>query len=123
VLSLLLALGGGLLLYWTVSLPLILLAVMVSSFGTFAFVPAGGSHRAELFPTGLRASATTASANFGLAGSALGLILGVFTIDRFGVSETVTVLGVGMAVAALLTLALPETKGQDLTATNDTALR
>ncbi|MDP9494635.1 MAG: MFS transporter [Actinomycetota bacterium] len=123
VLSLLMALGGGLLLYWTVSLPLIVLAVMVSSFGTFAFVPAGGSHRAELFPTGLRASATTASADFGLAGSALGLILGVFTIDRFGVSETVTVLGVGVAIAALLTLALPETKGQDLTATNDTALR
>jgi MFS family permease len=123
VLSLLLALGGGLLLYWTVSLPLIVVAVMVSSFGTFAFVPAGGSHRAELFPTGLRASATTASSNFGLAGSALGLILGVFTIDRFGVSETVTVLGVGMALAALLTLALPETKGQDLTATMDTALR
>lgn len=123
VLSLLLALAGGLLLYWTVSLPLIVVAVMVSSFGTFAFVPAGGSHRAELFPTGLRASATTASSNFGLAGSALGLILGVFTIDRFGVSETVTVLGVGMALAALLTLALPETKGQDLTATMDTALR
>ncbi len=123
VLSLLMALGGGLLLYWTVSLPLIVLAVMVSSFGTFAFVPAGGSHRAELFPTGLRASATTASADFGLAGSALGLILGVFTIDRFGVSETVTVLGVGVAIAALLTLALPETKGQDLTATTDTALR
>jgi predicted MFS family arabinose efflux permease len=123
VLSLLMALIGGLLLYWTVSLPLIVLAVMVSSFGTFAFVPAGGSHRAELFPTGLRASATTASANFGLAGSALGLILGVFTIDRFGVSETVTVLGVGVAIAALLTLALPETKGQDLTSTTDTALR
>jgi len=123
VLSLLLALGGGLLLYWTVSLPLVVLAVMVSSFGTFAFVPAGGSHRAELFPTGLRASATTASSNFGLAGSALGLILGVFTIDRFGVSETVTALGVGMAAAALLTLLLPETKGQDLTATTDTALR
>jgi MFS family permease len=117
------ALGGGLLLYWTVSLPLIVLAVMVSSFGTFAFVPAGGSHRAELFPTRLRASATTATADFGLAGSALGLILGVFTIDRFGVSETVTVLGVGMAVAALLTLALPETKGQDLTVTTDAALR
>ena len=123
VLSLLMALGGGLLLYWTLSPPLIVLAVMVSSFGTFAFVPAGGSHRAELFPTGLRASATTASADFGLAGSALGLILGVFTIDRFGVSQTVTVLGIGVAVAALLTLALPETRGQDLTVTTDTALR
>jgi len=115
VISLLLALGGGLVIYWVDSIPLLVVAVMVSSFGTFAFVPAGGSHRAELFPTGLRASANTAATNFGLAGSAVGLIVGVFTIDRFGLSETVTTLGVGMAIAAFMTLLLPETRGQDLT--------
>jgi predicted MFS family arabinose efflux permease len=123
VLSLLLALGGGILLYWTTEVVLIVVAVMVSSFGTYAFVPAGGSHRAELFPTGLRASATTASSNFGLAGSALGLILGIFTIDRIGVTGTVTLLGIGLAMAAGLTMLLPETRGQDLTVTPDTALR
>lgn len=117
VVSLLMALGGGLVIYWTEVVPLIVVAVMVSSFGTFAFVPAGGSHRAELFPTHLRASATTASANFGLAGSALGLIVGAWTIDRIGLSSTVTWLGSGVAVAALLTLLLPETMGQDLRAT------
>jgi MFS family permease len=117
VVSLLLALAGGLVIYWSNSVPLIVVAVMVSSFGTFAFVPAGGSHRTELFPTGLRASANTAVTNFGLAGSAAGLILGRFTIDRFGLSETITVLGVGMALAAFLTLLLPETRGQDLRAT------
>ncbi len=122
VISLLLALGGGLVIYWSSSIPMIVIAVMVSSFGTFAFVPAGGAHRAELFPTGLRASANTAATNFALAGSAAGLILGVFTIDRFGLAETVTALGVGMAAAALLTLLLPETRGQDLTA-ESTALR
>jgi MFS transporter, putative metabolite:H+ symporter len=116
VVSLLLAVGGGLVIYWSTSVPLIVLAVMVSSFGTFAFVPAGGSHRAELFPTGLRASANTAATNFGLVGSGLGLILGIFTIDRFGLSQTVTILGVGMVIAALLTLLLPETRGQDLRA-------
>ncbi len=116
VLSLLMALTGGLVLYWTESVPLIVLAVVVSSFGTFAFVPAGGSHRAELFPTQLRSSATTAVSNLAVVGSALGLIAGVYTIDRFGISETVTVLGIGMGVAALLTLTLPETKGQDLSA-------
>jgi MFS family permease len=115
LISLLLALGGGLVIYWSDSVLLLVIAVMVSSFGTFAFVPAGGSHRAELFPTGLRASANTAATNFGLAGSAFGLILGVFTIDRFGLSQTVTALGVGMAVAAFMTLLLPETRGQDLT--------
>ncbi len=117
VISLLLALGGGLVIYWSDSVPLIVVAVMVSSFGTFAFVPAGGAHRTELFPTGLRASANTAVTNFGLAGSAAGLILGRFTIDQVGLSETITLLGVGMAAAALLTLLLPETRGQDLSAT------
>ena len=116
VVSLLLAVGGGLVIYWSNSVPLIVVAVMVSSFGTFAFVPAGGSHRAELFPTGLRASANTAATNLGLVGSGLGLILGIFTIDRFGLSQTVTILGVGMVIAAFLTLLLPETRGQDLRA-------
>jgi predicted MFS family arabinose efflux permease len=116
VVSLLLALSGGLVIYWSESIPMIAAAVMVSSFGTFAFVPAGGSHRTELFPTGLRASANTAATNFALVGSAVGLITGIYTIDRFGLSLTVTMLGVGMAIAAFLTLILPETRGQDLRA-------
>lgn len=123
VLSLGLALAGGLTLYSTRSLPLVVIAVVVSAFGTYAFVPAGGSHRAELFPTGLRASATTAAANFGLAGSALGLIGGSVLIERIGVPATVGWLGAGMAVAAILTLLLPETLGQDLASAVDTALR
>jgi MFS family permease len=116
VVSLLLALVGGLVIYWSNSIPLIAAAVMVSSFGTFAFVPAGGSHRTELFPTGLRASANTAATNLALVGSAVGLMTGIYTIDRFGLSLTVTMLGVGMAIAAFLTLVLPETRGQDLRA-------
>jgi len=116
VVSLLLALAGGLVIYWSESIPVIAAAVMVSSFGTFAFVPAGGSHRTELFPTGLRASANTAATNLALVGSAVGLITGIYTIDRFGLSTTVSMLGVGMAIAAALTLILPETRGQDLRA-------
>ena len=116
VLSLLLALGGGLVVYWVDLIPILVIGVMISSFGIFAFVPAGGSHRAELFPTDIRASANTASTSVSLAGSATGLIIGVFTIDRFGLAETVTVLGIAMAAAAFLTLTLPETRGQDLTA-------
>ena len=115
-LSLLMAVAGGLVLYWSTSIPVIVAGVVVSSFGIFAFVPAAGSHRAELFPTSLRASAMTASANFGLAGSAAGLILGIFIIDKFGLSRSITALGAGMLLAALLTMTLPETKGQDLTA-------
>ena len=116
VLSLLLALGGGTVVYSATSLGVIIPAVMVSAFGTFAFVPAGGAHRAELFPTALRSSANTAAANFALAGSASGLIAGIYTIDTLGLTPTIYLLGLGMAVSAVLTLALPETRGQDLTA-------
>jgi hypothetical protein len=49
-------------------------------------------------------------------GSALGLISGVYTIDRFGLSETVYLLSIGVVVAAMLTTTLDETRGQDLTA-------
>jgi MFS family permease len=114
--SLLMALAGGVTLYSVTSVPLILLAVMVSAFGTFAFVPAAGSHRAELFPTTLRSSANIAAANFALAGSAFGLIIGIYTIDTFGLTNTIMILGIGVAAAAGLTLLLPETRGQDLTA-------
>jgi MFS family permease len=116
VLSITLALIGGVMLYNTFSIPLIIMAVLLSSFGTFAFVPAGGSHRAELFPTHLRSSATTAASNLSIVGSALGLISGVYTIDRFGLPTTVTTLGIGMVIAATLTMTLPETRGQDLSA-------
>ena len=114
VLSLLMALVGGVTLYSTTSTPLIVVAVVVASFGTFAFVPAAGSHRAELFPTTLRASANTAAANLSLAGSAFGLIIGTYTIDNLGLADTIYILGVGMALAATITLLLPETRGQDL---------
>jgi MFS family permease len=116
VLALGLTLVGGITLYLSEAVPLIVAGVLVSAFGTFAFVPAGGSHRTELFPTSLRSSAATAGANFSLAGAAGGLILGIFTIDSLGLASTVMILGVGVAIAALLTLGLPETKGQDLTA-------
>ncbi len=116
VLALALTIVGGVTLYSVTSIPLIIVAAMVSAFGTFAFVPAGGSHRAELFPTHLRSSANTAAANAAVAGSAIGLISGVWTIDRLGLSQTVYMLAVGTAIAAALTATLPETRGQDLTA-------
>jgi len=116
IVSLLLTIVGGVALYSSTNVPVIVAGAMVSAFGTFAFVPAGGSHRAELFPTGLRSSANTAASNAGLVGSALGLISGIYTIDTFGLSGTVYLLAIGVAIAALLTATLDETRGQDLTA-------
>jgi MFS family permease len=116
VTALLLTIVGGVTLYTTTSIPIVLVAALVSAFGTFAFVPAGGSHRAELFPTRLRSSANTAATNAATAGSASGLIVGVWTIDALGLSETIYLLAIAVGMAALLTLTLPETRGQDLAA-------
>lgn len=116
--SLLLTIVGGVTLYTSTSVPVIVVAAMVSAFGTFAFVPSGGAHRAELFPTRLRSSANTAASNAGLVGSALGLISGIYTIETFGLSNTIYLLSVGVAIAAALTATLDETRGQDLTAVN-----
>jgi hypothetical protein len=64
----------------------------------------------------LRSSANTAASNLSLAGSAFGLIIGIYTIDTFGLTNSILILGVGMALSAGLTLLLPETRGQDLRA-------
>lgn len=116
VLSLLLTIVGGVTLYSSTTTWLVTVAAMVSAFGTFAFVPAGGSHRAELFPTPLRSSANTAATNVALAGSAVGLISGIWTIDALGLSNTIYLLAIGTMMAALLTTTLDETRGQDLSA-------
>lgn len=116
IMALLLTIVGGITLYSVTSIPVIVVAAMVSAFGTFAFVPSNGSHRTELFPTHLRSSANTAATNAAVVGSALGLISGVWTIDSIGLSNTIYILAVGTAIAAVLTATLPETRGQDLTA-------
>ncbi len=114
VAALLMAAVGGVGLYWFTAIVPLVVSIVVGSFGSFSFVPAAAAHRAELFPTETRATAGTAAANLAMVGSAAGLGLGRFTIAAFGLSETVTFLAGGMAVAAILTLLLPETKGQAL---------
>ncbi len=114
VLSLVLVLGGGVMLYYVEYLPLIVLAIVASTFGSFAFVPASASHRAELFPTEFRTSGGTAGAYLAMVGSAAGLGFGAVTIDRIGLSATVLILGLGVVGAIGLTLLLPETMGQEL---------
>ncbi len=116
ILALLLTVVGGITLYTVTSIPLIVVAATISAFGTFCFVPAGGTHRAELFPTHLRSSANTAATNSAVAGSAAGLVSGVWTIDTIGLSNTIYLLAIGVVIAAILTYTLDETKGQDLTA-------
>lgn len=107
---------GGVAVYRSESIPLLAVAITVSTFGSFAYVPAGASHRVELFPTEFRSTAGAAGSYLAMVGSAAGLLLGRITIDRIGLSETVTVLALLPATAMILTLLLPETRGQALDA-------
>jgi MFS transporter, putative metabolite:H+ symporter len=116
VMSLILVVIGGVALYWFESLPILALAIAVGTFGSFAFVPSAASHRTELFPTAFRTTANAAGGYFGMIGSAVGLLIGRFTIDEIGLSQTVSLLSVGIVGGIVLTLLLPETKGQELDA-------
>ncbi len=114
VLSLLMATGGGILLFEVESIPALVAAIVIGGFGSFAYVPAASSHRAELFPTEIRATAGTAGAYLGTVGSAAGLGVGALLIDRIGLTDTLLVLAAPMLMASLLTLTLPETRGRPL---------
>ncbi|MGH8957273.1 MAG: MFS transporter, partial [Acidimicrobiia bacterium] len=111
ILALLSILGGGVAVYNLRPVSLLLPALIVSAFGSFAYVPAASIHRAELFRPEQRATASSALTWVGTLGSAAGLLAGGLIIDRLGLSTTMTVLGSGVLVAALLTLGLPETRG------------
>ncbi len=106
--------AGGVALFEVESIPALLVAIAIGGFGAFSYVPAASSHRAELFPTEVRATAGSAGAYLATVGSALGLGFGAGVIDRFGLTKTLLVLSIPMAIAAVLTLALPETKNAHL---------
>lgn len=114
IVSLAALVAGGVTVYWATRPVVLVPAIMVSTFGSFAYVTAAAAHRAELFPTAFRTTAGTAGAYLAMLGSAAGLAFGRLTIDRIGLSETVTVLGVAILVAIVLTAMLPETRGQAL---------
>lgn len=116
VVSLLMILTGGVALYRVEELGLLVAAIVVSSFGSFAYIPSAATHRAEMFPTRARASVTSSLGWLGTLGSSAGLVIGRFTIDGMGLSNTMNLLGIGIVIAAGLTLLLPETKGRVLTA-------
>ena len=116
VLALVAILAGGLGIYHFEATWMLVVSIVVSSFGSFAYVPAASTHRAELFPTKSRATAAASLHWIGTVGSAIGLGLGRFLIDGLGLTRTLDLLGIGIVVAIILTFFLPETKGRTLEA-------
>ena len=112
--ALLMGLAGGLGFFWLEQPALVVPAVAVSSFGSFAAIPAVGAQRNELFPTGVRANAVQWLNSVGVLGSIIGLSIGTITIDRYGLPATVAMLGSGMILAILVMMAVPETLGSKI---------
>jgi MFS family permease len=116
ILALVAILAGGLGIYHFEETWMLVASIVVSSFGSFAYVPAASTHRAELFPTESRATAAASLHWIGTVGSAIGLGLGRFLIEGLGLTGTLDVLGIGVLVAVVLTMFLPETRGKTLDA-------
>jgi len=89
-------------------------AILVASFGASMLVPAFAAHRSELFPTRVRATAAGWITNAAIVGSIAGFVVGAVVVDNIGLSRTISFLALGLVVAALLVLQLPETRGRDL---------
>lgn len=106
---------GGVAFYFLESGVLMALAIFVSTLGAFGFTPAFGSHRAELFPTEIRSTASAWIVNASISGGLVGFTAGRFVVDAWGLPVTMAVLGGILLAVSLLIALLPETKGLHLT--------
>lgn len=114
MLALVMGLIGGVAFYNLSSGWLLAPAVFLSTFGASMLTPAFAAHRAELFPTRVRAMAAGWITNVAIAGSIAGFLIGALVVDRIGLSLTMAALGSGLVVAMVLVLRLPETRGLDV---------
>lgn len=112
VLALVVGVGGGYLFYLVDGGWVMAAGIAASNLGAFAFAPAFAAHRAELFPTALRATAVAWIVNASILGGIFGFAAGRFVVAEWGISLTVVALGAVVLVATLLVLPLPETRGR-----------
>ena len=89
-------------------------AIFLATMGLGMLTPAMASHRSELFPTRVRATAAGWITNVAIGGSITGFVIGGVVVDRIGLSTTITSLAGGLVIAMLLVTRLPETRGMDL---------
>jgi MFS family permease len=106
--------GGGVLFYLSTVPWLIGAGIFVSMVGSFAFTPAFGAHRTELFPTRIRATAGAWLVNSSITGGLLGLAAGRFVVNAWGIPMTIVLLGGVLLAATSLVALVPETRGAEL---------
>ena len=113
--SIFVGVAGGVAFYFLEAGWLMGLGIFVSTVGAFAFGPAFGSHRSELFPTEIRSTAAAWIVNASIFGGLVGFAAGRFAVDAWGVPTTIATLGGVLMLASSLIRLLPETKGLRLT--------
>lgn len=103
------------LLYW-LSGPALWISSAIGSFVGAMWIPAMGSFSTELFPTSLRANASSATSVAGMAGGAAGSWLAGYLIVTMGsYGGAITALLPAALISGFLVLLLfPETKGKEL---------
>lgn len=114
VLALLLGGAGGVGFYTLESGWHLAPSIFLASLGASMLTPSLAAHRAELFPTDVRARAAGWITNVAIGGAIVGFAIGAWVTDSIGLSRTIAFLAAGLVVSALLILTLPETRGIDL---------
>jgi len=89
-------------------------SIFLATLGATMLTPSFGAQRAELFPTRVRATSSAWVTNVAIIGSIAGFATGGILIDRIGLANTVSTLGVGVVISIFLITRLPETRGMDL---------
>jgi len=92
---------------------LLILGPFLGFFG-IGFFSGFGAIASEIFPTEIRATAMGLTYNIGRGISAVAPVAVGALAVHFGLGHSFFILGLAFFVAALLTLALPETKGKEL---------
>lgn len=114
VVAIFVGVSGGVAFYFLEAGLLMGTAIFVSTLGAFAFGPAFASHRSELFPTDVRATAGSWIINASILGGLVGFAAGRFVVDAWGIPTTIAALGGVLVASSTLIALLPETKGWEL---------
>lgn len=112
--AILVGVTGGVGVYFAETGPLLAVGIFLSTLGGSAFGPAFTSHRSELFPTDLRATAGAWIVNASVLGGITGFAAGRFVVDAWGVPPTIALLGGILLMSSAAIAFLPETKGISL---------
>lgn len=105
--------GFTALFFMTSGAPMWIAKLLAGVLGTLA-VPAMGVIAPELFPTGRRGGVRGALTTVAVVGSVVGLLGAGTLVDSRGYGTAFLLLAIAPVVAAVLALAIPETRGREL---------